>query len=214
MNNRAAFKIDEKKLKGIAASATRKGLEAAAQSLVGSIQASLKTSKVASPPGSPPSSKSNFLRKSIMPTAVENSSVIVHTGECKYARLQEFGKQNHRSASGKFLAIPLGPAAQRIQKPTSQGGSTSLRNSPVKLVAIRSKSGKLFLFPVEKGRNSGGKWGGLAPLFKLVKSVNIHARPFMRPAAKPDGPAMRKAFGTFARAAREEIKRGVIGGVA
>jgi hypothetical protein len=74
---------------------------------------------------------------------------------------------------------------------------------------IRSKKGNLLLIPIEKGKNHGGKWSAGQPLFVLKKSVNIPARPFMRPAAKADGPFMRKAFAEFAAKAKAEIKQGV-----
>ena len=89
----------------------------------------------------------------------------------EYAALHEYGG-TITPKNGQYLAIPLGAA--KTKRGVGRGGPRDYGDD---LIVIRSKRGNLLLV-----RRPMGKAVGIEPLFVLVKSVKIKARPSLRPA--------------------------------
>lgn len=121
-----------------------------------------------SPPGTPPFARRSgglYTRmaatKSVNLKASFGSSV-------PYARIHELGG-TIRPKRSKYLAIPVTRTAARMSSP---------RQDPT-LVAIRTKRGGLQLV---KRMGGSGRHGRIETQFRLVKSVRLPARPYLRPA--------------------------------
>lgn len=175
------FTIDREKLKRSLVAAVNTGINRAADVYVVAIKESFsKTSRgTSSAAGSPPSVQRGMLRRGITHTPAKDGVAIIHTSKTKYAAIQEFGG-TIRAKGGKFLPIPLSFEARRIQE--REGG---LRSSGVPMHVIRTKAGKLLLVKrlVRRGKNSTTLLGS-KPMFVLVKSVRMPARPYMAPAER------------------------------
>lgn len=74
----------------------------------------------------------------------------------------------------KYLPVPLGPDGARAMK-KAKGDLRSLNLTPLRI------NGKLFLVKW-KGSTKRGGAKPVKPLFLLVKSVYLPARPYFRPA--------------------------------
>lgn len=132
---------------------------------------------IASPEGEPPANNTGTLMRSIthidkttdpMKPAFQVGTNVV------YAKIQEYGGRI-RAKKGKFLAVPIGIEGRRTAR-NAKGDIRSLN-----LVLIRTPAGKLLLCKVMPRY--------VKPLFILLKSVVLPARPFMRPAyADKKGP--------------------------
>lgn len=97
-----------------------------------------------------------------------------------YAAMQELGKENHKAKKVKYLTIPL-DAAKTGRSGVSRGKARDFKNTFVK-----EYNGNLYIVR-PKGK-------GLEYLFLLKKSVNIPARPYLRPAMEKAMPYIVKIF--------------------
>lgn len=134
------------------------------------LQAYMKTRKLTG--GQPLHVRTGHLRSSIkarIEQDQEKTTGIVGS-DLRYAKMHEFGKQNHHSSSGKYLTIPLDAA--KTASGVARGPARSFQGT----FLIKSKAGNLIIM----GRPTPGA-SSVKPLFVLKKSVNIPARPYMAP---------------------------------
>ena len=116
--------------------------------------------------------------------------------DVRYAQLQEKGG-TVRPLTGKWLAIPVGPARTAAGVPRYR----SARDVP-DLHSIELYAGRKAMLAKRLGR---GKSARLEPWFILVRSVTVPARPFI-------GPAMRHIQVGLAADIRAEFDKVVAGG--
>ena len=154
-------------------------------------------------PGQPPGEQDGHLRNGIFATKPKNGKSIISTSKAKYAAMMEFGG-TIRAKGGKFLPVPLNLEAKRIQKRSEFG----LKNSPVPMHILRTKTGRLFLVKhlTRKSKNAT-KLIGSQMMFILKKSVTIAARPYMKP-AEQNAQLYVKATDAFAGAIKEAFSTG------
>lgn len=159
-------------------------LDAAALAVVEKIKRSLRqrggppsTGPEPSPAGQPPGAVSGNLSRSI---GYERSGDLSRTigmsgvgGAHIYGALHEFG--GTVTSGGKLMPVPLNREARKLLARAANVGG--LRVAAPELIVFTSKRGnKILARP--KGR---GKHGGVEPLFVLKRSINVPARPFLRP---------------------------------
>lgn len=166
------------------------GLNAAAAVYVERVRASFSLTGRGTPssPGQPPSVQTGDLRRRLY-HRLKAPGVAVAGSNLKYARIQELG--GTIVAKGKKLAVPIGERGRRLAK--MAGGN--LRS--LDLHAERSKSGALLLYEtvqVTKGRRGKGKRHDHPPVFALVDSVTLPARPYLRPMLRKARADMQRAF--------------------
>lgn len=172
------MQFDRAKLEGLVKEATSAGLEMAAIAVVNRVKDSFTKTTMgqAAPVGSPPSVQTGTLRRGITHFHARGSHVAyVHTSKAPYARIQEFGGVIN-AKPGKFLPVPISNAARRVRAGTN---TASLRQSPVPMRIIRTKTGKLLLV-----RDIGGRAARTEVLFVLKRQVRMPARPYMGPIAR------------------------------
>jgi hypothetical protein len=115
--------------------------------------------------------------------------------DVRYAALQDLGGVVH-AKSGKFLAIPLGPALTASGVPRY----ATPRDVPG-LFVWRSHGGRLLL-----GRRTG-RVGRPTPYFALVKSVRVPASRYLTDTTAEMARAAPEVIMDAARAAAEEASR-------
>ncbi len=152
----------------------------------------LQLNKGASPPssspGSPPHRLTGALGQSIQTDlrGIREKNPRVRVGPSlfivPYARIQELGG-TIVPRKGKALAVPIGAEGRKAAR--DAGGS--LRS--LDLIFIKRKGGQA---PLLAKSIRGGK--GIKPLFILVRSVTLPARPYLKPAAQLARPKIRKQF--------------------
>lgn len=97
-----------------------------------------------------------------------------------YAKAHEFG--GTVTAKDGYLTIPLNREAKAMRK--KKGGLRQF-----KLTTIRSQAGNLLM-----GKQIGKKKTDFKPLFLLKKSIQLPARPFVRPSFKRAKPKIIRLF--------------------
>ena len=109
-----------------------------------------------------------------------------------YARTIEYGSDGPINAKpGKFLRIPLPPARTGAGVDRYGGPLRTMAPGLFRVVQIPPKSGKLYLLHIPSGK----LW------YRLVRSVTIRARPFLRPGAEVAAAAFPRYFAkSFQRA--------------
>ena len=148
------------------------------------IELQLTKSTSPSAPGQPPGVVTGELRRSIQIdiSGIDKAPPSVRIGpdllRVPYARIQELGG-TITPKRGKFLTVPLSDRARKLRR-----GIRSLRSLDLK--PIRTRKGQLFLAAPGKKKTE--------LLFKLVRSVVLKARPYIRPALKLAVPKVRKEF--------------------
>jgi hypothetical protein len=197
--------VDTAKLKAKLEKAVNTGVYQAALVYEAFIKDSFTKTPVGthSAPGQPPGTQTNNLRKSVTALPPKNGRSIIHTSKIKYAAMMEFGG-TVRAKGGKFLPVPLNNEAKRLQAKAIGG----LKNSPVPLHIVRTKTGRLFLVKhlTRKGKNAT-KLLGSQMMFILKKSVTIAARPYMRP-AEQNAALYVKATDAFAAGVKQVLSKG------
>jgi phage gpG-like protein len=174
-------KFNRQKIVARVQKAVDAALYAGASSLETNIRESLKRQNssisaggIPSAPGEPPATGTGRLSGSIVAIKADDwteTKPHYRVGtNIKYAAIQEYGGRI-AAKKGKFLAVPLGVDGRRAAR---EAKGVSLRN--LKLTLLRVK-GKLLLV-----RFAGKARAAMKPLFILLKSVILPARPYMRPA--------------------------------
>jgi hypothetical protein len=126
-----------------------------------------------STPGEPPRKDNNVLAGSIM-AVPDHAAKVVRVGTIvPHGRYMEFGA-NIRPKKGKTLPVPINAAAAKmLRKDAVRLGGLKTQNMTV----IRTRTGALYLVETTaktgKIKKNGAK-------FKLVKSVRILPRPWVR----------------------------------
>ncbi len=139
-----------------------------------------------SAPGSPPHKLTGALGQSIQVDlrGVREKTPRARVGpnlfRVPYARIQELGG-TIVPKKGKYLAVPLGEEGRKASQSAGAAGLRSLN-----LVFI-PRRGKLPLLARKIGKR-------IKPLFVLVRSVTLPARPYLKPSAQLARPAIRKQF--------------------
>ncbi len=134
--------------------------------------------------------KQNFhgqgqLAGSITHKVIESEKFVRCSVNKVYAAIQELGGII-KPTKAKALAIPVHPEAVRW---TEKGGEP--KDFPG-LVMIKRKNGAPLLVRIEgKGRGKGER---MTPMFILLKSVQIPARPYIRPAVYENKEKIMKIF--------------------
>lgn len=94
-----------------------------------------------------------------------------------YAAIQEFGGVV-RAKKGKYLTVPIGQLGHKYLR---QYGN-NMRSANLEF--RKTKDGRAFLFvPSQMTKAGKVKKGTGIPVFRLIQSVRIPARPYLRPAA-------------------------------
>jgi len=152
-----------------------------------------------SPPGGPPAVNTGHLLRSIQidGSKIKTANPFVRIGtNVTYAPIHEFGGRI-LPKNAKALAVPIGIEGRRASR---QAGWRSDKNS-----AGRIRSLDLSFIP-RKGKApllaETHSDGSMTPLFVLMKSVTIPARPFMRP-------SLIKAKKRMLKVAGQEIRRAI-----
>lgn len=171
------------------------------EQMIKTMQVGGKARESVSVPGSPPVVQRGGLRNSI--TSGRGLGISAWAGaNVPYAAILERGGAVWGKPRGHgYLTIPLTPAAARMRQV-----SGSLRNSPTKMRAVKTKNGKLFLVRVNKNKKAK-----LRPddwLFILKKYIYIRPRPWAKPSLVAAGPRMLREF---SRVAGGEIRGQVLG---
>ena len=139
-----------------------------------------------SAPGSPPHKLTGALGQSIQVDlrGIREKNPRIRVGpsllRVPYARIQELGG-TIIAKKGRALAVPIGAEGRKAAR--DAGGS--LRS--LDLIFIKRKGGQAPLLAKKAGK-------GIKPLFILVKSVTLPARPYLKPAAQLARPQIRKQF--------------------
>lgn len=171
------MKFDRQKLMAKIIPAVRDAVEAGAEDLAQTIRDSLNRQAsnisaggIPSAPGEPPAKNTGALARSIVAVkATDSTDLKPHwrTGtNMIYAAIQEYGGRIVARKS-KSLAVPIGVDGRRAAR-SVQGDIRQL-----KLIFIKTKTKALL------GKMTGKVF---KPLFILLKSVHLPARPYMRPA--------------------------------
>lgn len=163
-----------------------------------------------SPVGSPPAIHTSTLRDSV--TSAMVAPMVAKVGATsKYAEVHEFGK--HIAAlKVRNLRIPINDAARRLSE---KSGTQSLRTMG-KFRFFKSKAGNLIAVGADTVKYGYYKTGVMGtrkrinidgkPMFLLKPTVNIPARPFMRPAlARLNGNA--SALDEFTKGATRSLRK-------
>lgn len=138
-----------------------------------------------SAPGSPPHKLTGALGQSIQTDlrGIREKNPRVRVGpslfRVPYARIQELGG-TIIPKKGRALAVPIGAAGRKAAR--DAGGSLRSLN----LIFIPRK-GQAPLLAKKVGKR-------IKPLFILLKSVTLPARPYLKPAAQLARPQIRKQF--------------------
>lgn len=162
-------------------------------------------------PNTPPMNQRGNLRRSMFTAPGPGLTAFAGSKEF-YAGVLETGK-TITPKNGKYLAVPMSPAGQRLSESTVGG----LKNAPTKMKVIKAK-GKLFLVATESNTKKGSrKINAGAFLFVLKKSVTIKPRPWANPSVKLAASRMVAAFsrvagGSIRSEVLSSLKRGVSGG--
>lgn len=166
------FVVDRQRLKTVTDAAVNAGLNRAAAVAVSAIKQSFSKNGKFRPsaPGTPPNRNRGLLANSISFTKAQNKVAYVYSSGVAYAKVHEFGGVVRMK--DRRLTIPLNDEAARMRERTR-----SLYFLP--LYIRKTKSGKLIAFD---GRAKRAKVKSERPMFLLATSVNIPARPFLRPA--------------------------------
>lgn len=161
------------------------GLDAASQVIAGEMKRGFsKTARgVASAPGTPPGVQRGGLRNSI---AVAKSGALSRRvgTNLPYGRIQEFGGTIR--ARGGAMVVPIGPKGRRLLE-----SGVNLRSLDMWTLRRPGKAPLLVMIDAAKG--------SITPLFALVPSVTLPARPWARPALARSTPKMRAAFMRYAK---------------
>ena len=150
--------------------AARQALEVAARTLSTEIKFQLNKTGPgdSSPAGQPPARQKGLLGQSISVDLSRLHQFIARVGPDPrtkdYSAAQEYGHPGITPSAAKFLAIPLHKAARDMRR---EVGTGSLREI-AELHILKKKDGRLFLAV-------GGR-----PYFRLVRSVKLDARPYLR----------------------------------
>lgn len=111
-----------------------------------------------------------------------------------YARTIEYGSDGPiRAKPGKYLRIPMKAALTQGGSDRFGGPLRTMAPGLFRVVQIPPKTGKLYLLHIPSGK----LW------YRLVRSVTIRARPFLRPGAEVAAAAFPRYFAAnFKRAMR------------
>lgn len=172
------------------------GLDAASQVVAGEMKRGFtRTARgVSSPAGSPPGIQRGGLRNSI---AVQSSGKLARRvgTNLPYGMIHERG--GIITAKGKLLAVPIGPEGRRLAESGANLRSMNL------MVINRKGRPPILAQGFTKARGNGR--GAITPLFVLVRSVKIPARPWAMPARNRAGPKMGAAFVRYAKKRITEV---------
>ena len=161
------------------------GLDAASQVIAGEMKRGFsRTGRgIASAPGTPPSVQRGGLRNSI---AVAKSGALSRRvgTNLPYGRIQEFGGTIR--ARGGAMVVPIGPAGRRLAE-------SGVRLRSLDLWTLRRPGKAPLLVKIDAAK------GSITPLFALVPSVTLPARPWARPALSRSSPRMGAAFNRYAK---------------
>lgn len=163
----------------------------ATSAIILQIETKNQLNKGASPPssapGSPPHKLTGALGQSIQTDlrGIREKNPRVRVGpslfRVPYARIQELGG-TIVPRKGRALAVPIGAEGRKAAR--DAGGSIRSLN----LIYIKRKGGQAPLLAKSIGGNA------IKPLFILLKSVTLPARPYLKPAAQLARPQIRKQF--------------------
>lgn len=117
-------------------------------------------------------------------------------GGVPYAAIHEHGG-TILPKRGRFLAIPMGPAL----KGGKNGGANMWPRDIPDLTFVSIRGGAQAMLVRRMGK---GKRAGFVPWFHLVRSVNMPARPYLRPAVDAARPA-------FINEIREALEARLVG---
>lgn len=117
------------------------------------------------------------LRESVTAEPEGSDAVTVGPRNVVYAAIHEFGG-TIRPRNAKYLAIPLSPKAKKAGSPKNYPGELQ----PMRLAGLQDR-----LFLVDVDRMQRARRSELSLAYILLRSVQMPARPYVRPALDQHG---------------------------